>query len=226
MASIAPDGHVMCSACGENNPPESGFCGRCGEALDRGLPKPGDVIAGRYRVVAPIGRGAMGMVYRAEHVQIRKVVAIKLLHRELQENPENVTRFHREAESASRLNHPNTVHVFDFGRTESGSLYIVMEYVDGADLGKVIDKEGPMPFGRVAYLCAQVAGSVADAHEAGIVHRDLKPENIVITEGRDGKSPRFRVGQAVGRDSRGTGDEQWDDRRDPLLHVSGADSRP
>ena len=187
MASIAPDGHVMCSACGENNPPESGFCGRCGEALDRGLPKPGDVIAGRYRVVAPIGRGAMGMVYRAEHVQIRKVVAIKLLHRELQENPENVTRFHREAESASRLNHPNTVHVFDFGRTESGSLYIVMEYVDGADLGKVIDKEGPMPFGRVAYLCAQVAGSVADAHEAGIVHRDLKPENIVITQGRDGE---------------------------------------
>ena len=187
MASIAPDGHVVCSACGENNPPESGFCGKCGEELDRGLPKPGDVIAGRYRVVAPIGRGAMGMVYRAEHVQIRKVVAIKLLHRELQENPENVTRFHREAESASRLNHPNTVHVFDFGRTESGLLYIVMEYVDGADLGKVIDKEGPMPFGRVAYLCAQVAGSVADAHDAGIVHRDLKPENIVITQGRDGE---------------------------------------
>ena len=187
MASIAPDGYIVCSACGENNPPESKFCGKCGEVVDRGLPKPGDVIAGRYRVVAPIGSGAMGMVYRAEHVQISKVMAIKLLHRELQENPENVTRFHLEAESASRLNHPNTVHVFDFGRTESGSLYIVMEYVDGADLGKLIDKEGPMPFGRVAYLCAQVAGSVADAHEAGIIHRDLKPENIVVTEGRDGQ---------------------------------------
>jgi len=132
----------------------------------------------------------MGTVYRAEHVQISKVMAIKLLHRELEQNPENVTRFHREAESASRLNHPNTVHVFDFGRTKSGSLYLVMEYVDGDDLAKVIHKEGPMPFGRVAYLCAQVAGSVADAHAAGIVHRDLKPENIVITEGRDGETAK------------------------------------
>lgn len=187
MVSIAPDGQLVCSACRETNPPESSFCGKCGESLDHGLPKPGDVIAGRYRVVASIGSGAMGMVYRAEHVQISKVVAIKLLHRELQENPENVSRFHFEAESASRLNHPNTVHVFDFGRTESGSLYIVMEYVDGADLGKLLDEGGPMPFGRVAYLCAQVAGSVADAHEAGIIHRDLKPENIVVTEGRDGE---------------------------------------
>ncbi len=190
MASIAPDGRVACNACGASNPPESRFCGRCGDALDRGLPKTGDVIASRYRIVAPIGRGAMGMVYRAEHVQISKVMAIKLLHRELQENPENVSRFHLEAESASRLNHPNTVHVFDFGRTESGALYIVMEYVDGADLGKLIGKEGPMPFGRVAYLCAQVAGSVADAHEAGIIHRDLKPENIVVTQGRDGETAK------------------------------------
>ena len=152
--------------------------------------RPGDVIADRYRVVAPVGRGAMGTVYRAEHVQISKVMAIKLLHRELQQNPENVTRFHREAESASRLNHPNTVHVFDFGRTKSGSLYIVMEYVDGDDLAKVLAKDGPMPFGRVAYLCAQVAGSVEDAHAAGIVHRDLKPENIVVAEGREGETAK------------------------------------
>ena len=69
-------------------------------------------------------------------------------------------------EAASRLNHPNTVHVFDFGRTKSGSLYLVMEYVDGDDLGKVIAREGAMPFGRVAYLSAQVSGSIADAHAA------------------------------------------------------------
>jgi serine/threonine-protein kinase len=151
------------------------------------LPKPGDIIADRYRVVAPIGRGAMGTVYRAEHTQISKVMAIKLLHRELQENSENEARFHREAESASRLNHPNTVHVFDFGRTKSGSLYLVMEYVDGDDLAKVLEKDGAMPFGRVAYLCAQVASSVSDAHASGIVHRDLKPENIVISKVRDGE---------------------------------------
>ena len=111
------------------------------------MPKPGDIIAERYRVVAPIGRGAMGTVYRVEHTQISKVMAIKLLHRELQEDPENVARFHREAESASRLNHPNTVHVFDFGRTKSGALYLVMEYVDGEDLSKLLEKTGAMPFG-------------------------------------------------------------------------------
>jgi serine/threonine-protein kinase len=190
MASTASDNQVVCDACGKSNPPESKFCGKCGTALTSGAPKPGDIIADRYRVVAPIGRGAMGTVYRAEHVQISKVMAIKLLHRELEKNPENVIRFHREAESASRLNHPNTVHVFDFGRTKSGSLYIVMEYVDGDDLAKVIEKDGPMHFGRVAYLCAQVAGSVADAHAAGIVHRDLKPENIVIAKGRDGETAK------------------------------------
>ncbi|MGB3050598.1 MAG: serine/threonine-protein kinase [Polyangiales bacterium] len=190
MASTAPDSPALCTACGESNPPESKFCGKCGTPLDSSLPRPGDIIAERYRVVAPIGRGAMGTVYRVEHTQISKVMAIKLLHRELQEEPENVARFHREAESASRLNHPNTVHVFDFGRTKSGSLYLVMEYVDGDDLSKVLEKEGAMPFGRVAYLCAQVAGSVSDAHAAGIVHRDLKPENIVIAEGRDGETAK------------------------------------
>lgn len=190
MVSTGPDHQVQCHACGESNPPEAKFCGRCRALLTSGLPTPGDIIADRYRVVAPIGRGAMGTVYRVEHVQISKVMAIKLLHQELEQNPETVARFHREAESASRLNHPNTVHVFDFGRTQSGSLYLVMEYVDGNDLAKVIEKDGPMPFGRVAHLCAQVAGSVADAHAAGIVHRDLKPENIVITEGRDGETAK------------------------------------
>jgi serine/threonine-protein kinase len=188
MADTAPDRQVQCNACGESNPPEAKFCGRCGTSLTSDLFAPGDIIAERYRVVAPIGRGAMGTVYRVEHVQIGKVMAIKLLHPEAEQNPESVARFHREAESASRLNHPNTVHVFDFGRTKSGSLYLVMEYVDGDDLAKVIEKEGPMPFGRVAYLCAQVAGSVADAHAAGIVHRDLKPENIVVREGPDGET--------------------------------------
>jgi len=190
MASTARDSPALCTACGKSNPPEAQFCGKCGRPLGSSLPKPGDIIAERYRVVAPIGRGAMGTVYRVEHTQISKVMAIKLLHRELQEDPENVARFHREAESASRLNHPNTVHVFDFGRTKSGALYLVMEYVDGEDLSKLLEKDGAMPFGRVAYLCAQVTGSVSDAHAAGIVHRDLKPENIVVAEGREGETAK------------------------------------
>lgn len=189
MPDTAP-GVTLCTACGKSNPPDAKFCGKCGQSLERSLPGVGDIIADRYRVVGRIGEGAMGTVYRAEHVQISKVMAIKLLHHEVEKNAENVARFHREAEAASRLNHPNTVHVFDFGRTKSGSLYLVMEYVDGDDLGKVIANGGAMPFGRVAYLCAQVAGSVADAHAAGVIHRDLKPENIVIAEGRDGERPK------------------------------------
>ncbi|HSN83067.1 MAG TPA: serine/threonine-protein kinase [Polyangiales bacterium] len=176
---------MTCRACGETNPPAAKFCGTCGIELGVAPPEPGEIIAGRYRVVAPIGSGAMGSVYRAEHVQISKVMAIKLLHRDVEQDAESVARFHREAEAASRLNHPNTVHVFDFGRTRSGSLYLVMEYVDGEDLSKIIEREGPMPFGRVASLIAQVAGSVADAHLAGIIHRDLKPENVVVARGRE-----------------------------------------
>lgn len=185
MGSSSPGGALTCRACGETNPPAAKFCGTCGIELGVALPEPGEIIAGRYRVVAPIGSGAMGSVYRAEHVQISKVMAIKLLHRDVEQDAESVARFHREAEAASRLNHPNTVHVFDFGRTRSGSLYLVMEYVDGEDLSKIIEREGPMPFGRVASLIAQVAGSVADAHLAGIIHRDLKPENVVVARGRE-----------------------------------------
>lgn len=185
MGSSSPGGGLTCRACGETNPPAAKFCGTCGIELGVAPPEPGEIIAGRYRVVAPIGSGAMGSVYRAEHVQISKVMAIKLLHRDVEQDAESVARFHREAEAASRLNHPNTVHVFDFGRTRSGSLYLVMEYVDGEDLSKIIEREGPMPFGRVASLIAQVAGSVADAHLAGIIHRDLKPENVVVARGRE-----------------------------------------
>ena len=181
---------MPCPKCGEDNPSEAKFCGACGARIEQHEAAPDEIIADRYRMLECIGKGAMGTVYRAEHVQLGKPMAIKLLHRDLEQNSENVARFHREAEAASRLNHPNTVHVFDFGSTESGSLYLAMEYVDGDDLGKIIAREGAMPFGRVAYICALVAGSVADAHAAGVIHRDLKPENIVVTAGRDGEQPK------------------------------------
>lgn len=176
---------MTCGSCGRTSPAGAQFCGSCGLELGPPGPKLGDVIADRYRLVAAIGSGAMGSVYRAEHVQIGKPVAIKVLHREVEQHAESVARFRREAEAASRLSHPNTVNVFDFGRTDSGSLYLAMEYVDGEPLSKRIANDGPMPFGRVASLIAQVADSLAEAHAAGIVHRDLKPENIVITSSRD-----------------------------------------
>ncbi len=163
------------------------FCGKCGAPVSANSPQAGEVIAQRYRLGALLGRGSMGLVYRAEHVNMGKPLAVKLLHRELEVDPDNVTRFHREAEAASKLSHPNTVQVFDFGRSENGWLYLAMELVDGPDLGQILEREGPLPFARVARLCAQVAASVQDAHAQGIVHRDLKPENVVITEGPDGE---------------------------------------
>jgi eukaryotic-like serine/threonine-protein kinase len=180
-----------CPACGWENPPEARFCSGCGEPVVQGDdrapavadPLIGRVLADRYRIESLVGRGGMGVVYKVEHVQIGKLMAMKLLHGELARQREVLKRFRREAEAASRLSHPNTVQIFDFGRAE-GLTYLVMEYVDGEDLGHVIKQAGGLDFARTARLCAQVCASVAEAHAQGIVHRDLKPENIMVTQTR------------------------------------------
>ena len=181
---------VSCPNCGAGNPPDARFCGECGRERASSTPQIGQVIAERYRIIELLGRGGMGGVYKVEHVQIGKPMAMKILHGELEGDRDTLTRFHREAEAASKLSHPNTVQVFDFGRSAGGWMYLVMEYVDGPDWGQVLEKNGAMPFETVAHLVSQIAASVHDAHEAGIVHRDLKPENIVITQGPDGDMPK------------------------------------
>jgi serine/threonine-protein kinase len=146
----------------------------------------GKVVDGRYRVIEVIGRGGMGVVYKVEHVRMGKVAAMKVLHKDLAEDPEVVRRFEREAAAVSRLNHPNTVQVFDFGASQD-ALYLIMEYVRGMDLAHVIDRDGPLPFARAAPLLGQICGALAEAHELGIVHRDLKPENVLITRTTGGR---------------------------------------
>ena len=146
----------------------------------------GRVIDNRYRVIEVVGRGGMGVVYKVEHVRMGKIAAMKVLHRDLAEDPEVVQRFEREAHAVSRLHHPNTVQVFDFG-TAGGALYLVMEHVRGQDLGRIVDRDGPLPFARAAPLLVQILGALAEAHELGIVHRDLKPENILITRTTGGR---------------------------------------
>jgi eukaryotic-like serine/threonine-protein kinase len=180
-----------CPGCGRPNPPEARFCSGCGHPLvqgeDRGGgvadPLIGRVLADRYRIESLLGRGGMGVVYKVEHVQIGKLMAMKLLHGELARQRAVLKRFRREAEAASKLSHPNTVQIFDFGRAE-GLTYLVMEYVDGDDMGQVIKQAGTLDFARAARLCAQVCASVAEAHDHGIVHRDVKPENIMVTQTR------------------------------------------
>ncbi len=147
----------------------------------------GKVVDGRYRVLEVIGRGGMGVVYRVEHLRMGKIAAMKVLHRDLAQDPEIVQRFEREAAAVSRLHHPHTVQVFDFGNAQ-GALYLIMEYVRGLDLAHIVNRDGPIPWPRCAPLFAQICGALQEAHELGIVHRDLKPENVLITRttrGRD-----------------------------------------
>jgi len=128
----------------------------------------------------------MGVVYKIKHQRMGKIAAMKVLHSEMAKNPEVVARFQREAEAVSRLAHPNTVQVFDFGTT-NGALYLVMEYVRGQDLGALIDRDGPMSFKEAAPLLGQICGSLEEAHDLGVVHRDLKPENILVSRTHSGQ---------------------------------------
>jgi eukaryotic-like serine/threonine-protein kinase len=137
---------------------------------------------GPYEVLSPLGAGGMGEVYKARDTRLGRLVAIKVLPAEVASDRERRSRFEREARSASALNHPNIVTVYDIGDSESG-FYIAMELIDGKTLRDMLSA-GPLPVARVLELAAQIAGGLAKAHDAGIVHRDLKPDNIMIS--RDG----------------------------------------
>jgi len=154
-----------------------------GESHDRWIDR---VIDNRYRITEPIGRGGMGSVYKVVHTQIGKVAALKLLHGNLAGDKELIKRFHREAESISRLNHPNIVQVFDFGRVDE-TVYLVMEYLRGEDLSAILHRDGPIHFLRCTPILIQICDALTEAHESGIVHRDLKPENVRVARTRDGQ---------------------------------------
>ncbi len=144
----------------------------------------GRVLGGKYKIVKILGEGGMGCVYEGEQKlgdTIRKV-AIKTLHPHLSHDPKILARFEREVGTVASLQHPNTIQVFDFGKTDEGQLYIVMEYVQGRSVADVLEKDGPMPPMRVRKILEQVTGSLEEAHGLGIVHRDLKPDNVVLCD--------------------------------------------
>jgi serine/threonine protein kinase len=151
--------------------------------LDSSLPA-GVIIGGRYRVLALIGDGSMGAVYRVEQVDTREVFALKLLHPDLSRHPEIIARFAREAIAAARIEHPNVVRAADFGKSEDGSIYLVLEFVDGRELRSELQAK-PMGIERALRIMRGVVAGTRAAHEKGIIHRDLKPENIMLIE-RDG----------------------------------------
>jgi serine/threonine-protein kinase len=144
----------------------------------------GKTIAGKYRVEQMIGEGGMGKVYKATQLALDKPVVLKVLRQALLGDERTVARFQREAKAASRLNHPNSISVLDFGQADDGAMFIAMEYVQGKDLHQILSREWPLPESRVMRIMSQVLSALADAHSVGVVHRDLKPENIMVSQGR------------------------------------------
>lgn len=147
--------------------------------LDRSLPL-GSMIDGRYRLIREIGQGAAGIVYEAEHVELKTQVAIKMLDRDYCRDVHRVERFRREARASSRIGHPNIIRVSDLGQTDDGRFYYVMDYIEGETLGDLIRRVGFLDEERAVAIMTQVCDAVHAAHEKGIVHRDLKPENILL----------------------------------------------
>jgi hypothetical protein len=145
----------------------------------------GRTIAGKFVIEALIGSGAMGAVFRARQVALEKAVAIKVLHGEHAADPAFAARFHREAKAASRLNHPNSIQIIDFGAEPDGLLYIAMELIEGRSLHHVVREDWPIAPARVADIVMQTLAALAVAHDLGVVHRDLKPENVMVLAGTD-----------------------------------------
>ena len=139
----------------------------------------GKVIDGRYEIQARVGEGGMGVVYRARQISIDRIIALKMLNSQMAADPTWVQRFYNEAKACSRLQHPNTIRMFDFGQTSDGKLFMTMEFLDGQSLRDAVAK-GPLAPQRVVKILIQCCASLAEAHSIGIIHRDIKPDNVFL----------------------------------------------
>lgn len=160
-------------------------------------PLVGHVLDDRYEIVAKVARGGMATVYRARDLRLSRAVAVKVMRSDLGEDDEFAAKFDREARSAAVLSHPAVVSVFDQGSSQ-GQPYIVMEFIDGETLRRVISREAPLPPARALEIFEQVAAALAAAHESGVVHRDIKPENVMITARGQIKVADFGLARQVG----------------------------
>jgi serine/threonine-protein kinase len=184
---------LRCPTCGKQYPTNVQFCLDDQSPLQAVIeeivdPLIGQVLDGKYRIEQELGVGGMGKVYRASQQSDGHPVAVKILHDRLVEDAAARTRFSREVKAAGRLTHVNTVAVTDFGQTEEGHVYLVMELLEGRTLREMLAKEAPLETARAVSFMLQVSAAVAAAHEAGVIHRDLKPANIFVTQSPDAPS--------------------------------------
>ena len=153
---------------------------------DSGVVALGSVLDGRYRLESILGKGGMGKVYKAEHTSLGRAVAIKILHARLGGSKEAAQRFQREAMASGRLDHPNIVAVSDFGTLEDGSLFLVMEALEGEPLGNRLERDKRIPWQEALVIIRGVLAGLRHAHDKGVVHRDIKPDNIFLAN-KDGE---------------------------------------
>ena len=181
------DATKVCPKCAATYEATVVFCPEDGSPLQSsdGDPLIGQVVADRYRMIARIGEGGMGQVYLAEHVHMRRRCAVKFLTPDLVGNEFAMKRFMREAENASRIDHPNVVTMYDFGEAAGGTVYLAMEFVDGESLRRRIERQGNLPTELIASVIRQTASALQAAHTLQIVHRDLKPDNIMLIDRGD-----------------------------------------
>ncbi len=170
-----------CPKCGTEYPDTTTLCPADGVALEKtGDSLLGQTLAGKYRIDERLSEGGMGTVYRGTHVLMDKTVAVKVLRPSLAADEKIVARFSREARAASKISHPHALSVTDFGESENGVVFLVMEYLSGQTLKEIIRSEGPMALTRTAEILRQVGGALDAAHAEGVVHRDLKSDNIML----------------------------------------------
>jgi len=204
----------ICPQCGTRYEGDNRFCTLDGATLVAESPVDsltGNVLADRYLISKKLGEGGMGEVYLAEHVRMKRKVAVKVMRKALTSDAASIGRFHREAENASQINHPNVAAVYDFGETSlDGSddnkiVYLAMEFVDGEPLTEVLAREGTLDHIRASDIISQVAEALGAAHALGILHRDLKPDNVMIGKTRSQtdlvKLLDFGIARVMGRDT-------------------------
>ncbi len=195
----------VCPECGESSQVQ-GYCPADGTAL---APRGDDHLLGQsvgpYRIAGLLGEGGMGRVYKGVHPSIGSRVAVKVLANSCVQNPEMVERFFAEARAVNLIRHESIVNVLDLNTLPDGRPYIVMEYLDGAPLADIIEKQGPLPLGGLARLIGEVLDALSAAHVKGIVHRDLKPDNIFVSPQGRAKVLDFGIAKLMPELSGGVG---------------------